>query len=186
MKEGFTTLRCTWQLGCPEEMHPDPTLEMHPDDPDLDIRIETQAAYTSAFQELFRDKPIPKAVGSHCGAQFAVTRDTIRKTKKSDYEWYRYWLWETMLNDDISGRVFEYGWHMIMGQPAVNCPDAATCFCQKFDLCDLDCKEYGCEKRYFFKYGNLPDGWPERGTGTEGWPEKDWFLRPDDSGLPHE
>ncbi|KAH7040587.1 uncharacterized protein B0I36DRAFT_234959 [Microdochium trichocladiopsis] len=172
---GFATLRCSWLLGCPLEIKPDPAATLKWDDPDADQRAKTEAAYAAAFRELFPGKPLPEAVGVHCGAQFAVTRERIRANSRADYVSYRDWLWTTELTDEFSGRVMEYSWHQILGAPAVDCPDAGVCFCEKFGMCDLyECHDYGCEKTYFFKFGELPDGWPEVGSGTDGWPLREW------------
>ena len=87
------------------------------------------------------------------------------------------------LSDEFSGRVMEYSWHQILGQPAVDCPHAGACFCAKFGLCGLDCAEHGCRGRYFFKFGELPPNWPHEGPGTDGWPAKDWYLAEGASGA---
>ena len=63
---------------------------------------------------------------------------------------------------------------VILDQPPVACPHAGECFCKKFGMCDLDCTEHSCAKRYWFKFGELPDSWPDQGPGTDGWPERHW------------
>ena len=172
----FATLRCTWSLGCPREMTPDIHALDKQDDEEADDRAKTEAAYARAFTQLFPGEEIPEAVAVHCGAQFAATRDVIRQRSKEQYMWFRQWLYDTDLPDYLSGRVMEYAWHIILGQPPIACPHAAECFCQKFGLCDLSCEDYGCEKRYWFKFGELPDNWPNEGPGTDGWPEHDWAF----------
>lgn len=74
-------------------------------------RANTEASYAHAFQELFPGETVPDAVGVHCGAQFAVSRDRILDRPQQDYRRYRDWLWETSLEDSISGRIMEYSWH---------------------------------------------------------------------------
>ncbi|KAI1639307.1 hypothetical protein F4809DRAFT_158924 [Biscogniauxia mediterranea] len=174
VKHGFSTLRCSWLLGCPLEIRPDLNAPAKWDDPGADQRAKTEAAYAQAFTQLFPERPLPNAVGVHCGAQFAVTKDRILNTTIEEYKSYRDWLWTTDLTDEFSGRVMEYSWHQILGQPPVDCPHAGTCFCEKFGMCDLKCEDYGCEKTYFFKFGELPKNWPDEGPGTDGWPARNW------------
>ncbi|KXJ97034.1 hypothetical protein Micbo1qcDRAFT_191624 [Microdochium bolleyi] len=175
LSKGFATLRCSWLLGCPLEIKPDPAAKTKWDDPGADQRAKTEAAYAKAFKELFPSKPLPEAVGVHCGAQFATTRERIRANSVADYVSYRDWLWTTELTDEFSGRVMEYSWHLILGAPAVDCPHAGTCFCEKFGMCDLaECHDYGCEKTYFFNFGELPEKWPAEGSGENGWPVTQW------------
>lgn len=174
IKHGFATLRCSWLLGCPLEIRPDLNANVKWDDPEADQRAKTEAVYAVAFGELFPGTPVPEAVGVHCGAQFAVTRDRILGRTVDEYRSYRDWLWATELTDEFSGRVMEYSWHQILGQPPVDCPHAGDCFCEKFGMCDLRCEDYGCEKTYFFHFGELPENWPEEGPGTDGWPLRNW------------
>ncbi|RYP19188.1 hypothetical protein DL765_003503 [Monosporascus sp. GIB2] len=174
VKHGFATLRCSWLLGCPLEIKPDLNADVKWDHPEADQRAKTEAIYARAFTELFPGRPVPDAVGVHCGAQFAVTKERILGTTVEEYKSYRNWLWTTGLTDEFSGRVMEYSWHQILGQPPVDCPHAGECFCQKFGMCDLKCEDYGCEKTYFFNFGELPDNWPEEGPGTDGWPLRNW------------
>ncbi|KAK8004149.1 clathrin heavy chain [Apiospora arundinis] len=176
LSHGFATLRCSWLLGCPLEMRPNLEAAARWDDPGADQRLKTEATYAKAYTQLFPGQPIPEAVGVHCGAQFAVTRERILNRTLEDYKSYRQWLWTTELTDEFSGRVMEYSWHQILGQPAVDCPNAGTCFCAKFGLCDLKCEEHGCKGRYFFNFGELPAKWPEEGTGENGWPDRFWHL----------
>jgi len=140
------------------------------------IRDTTEAAYAAAFAELFPHLPPPRDVGVPCGAQFALSRNAVHSLPRSEYERVRRWLWETPLDDAISGRILEYSWHVLMGKPVVYCPDAHVCFCEKFGLCELSCVgPWGCNKRYQLPmYANLPDGWPEVGPGKDGWPAKGW------------
>ena len=174
-RTGFSTLRCTWELGCPIEMHPNTSLPSRQDDEEADDRTKTEAAYAKAFLELFTDLELPQEVAVHCGAQFGATRERLLRRPREDYERYRQWLLETDLPDYLSGRILEYSWHMILGAPAVYCPEAEQCFCDKFGLCDLkDCAVHGCPNPWHFKYGVLPKGWPEEGPGQDGWVARDW------------
>lgn len=104
-KEGYVSLRCAWDLGCPYEIRPYG---------DLSTTEESKThhrAYKKAFEDLFPGKEIPKTVGSPCCAQFVVTGAKLRERPRSDYIKYREWLIGTKLEDEVSGRMFEYSWH---------------------------------------------------------------------------
>lgn len=186
-QEGFATLRCSWEYGCPAELRPNASLSVSEVDAILaspkewfsggvDDRGKTEAVYARSYAELFGSAaPLPSVVAVHCGAQFAATAATIRRRSREDYIHFRQWLWETDLGDDLSGRIMEYVWHIIFGKESVLCPDAGKCFCEKFGLCKLEgCKESGCDKRFWVHFGVLPEGWPDVGTGQDGWPPKNW------------
>jgi hypothetical protein len=67
----------------------------------------------------FNNTDVPEVVGVPCCAQFAVARWQVWKHPLGDYQHYHKWLMETELEDDISGRVMEYMWHIIFGQNPV-------------------------------------------------------------------
>ncbi|KAH7132168.1 hypothetical protein B0J11DRAFT_219181 [Dendryphion nanum] len=155
-KEGYVNIRCAWSLGCPAEIKP------------LDEEGEHRAAvhaggdYKKAFQILFPGEEVPKHVGVSCCAQFAATKEKIRRRPRADYVRYRKWLLETELGDSISGRILEYSWHIIFGHEAVHCPSAKDCYCKVFGLCGLECPDNGsCSGRYLLPpFASLPRGWP--------------------------
>jgi len=68
---------------------------------------------------LFGSTEIPALIGAPCCAQFAVSREQIRKRPKKEYIRYRQWVLGTELSDAKSGRVMEFLWHVIFGQNAV-------------------------------------------------------------------
>lgn len=166
---GYVALRCTWTMGCPAELHPtSPTRGS-------DDRSQNEAAYGAVFALFFPDTPVPDTVGAHCSSQFAVSRDRIHSRPVLFYEKVRRWLLETDLEDQISGRIVEYMWHIIFGMEAVDCQHAGECFCETFGLCNLTCSESACEKRYRLPmFATIPKGWPEVGPGRDGWPERGW------------
>ncbi|EGX53939.1 hypothetical protein AOL_s00004g598 [Orbilia oligospora ATCC 24927] len=170
-KAGFVPLRCTWTLGCPSELRP-----TNPFATRIDDRSHTEEAYAEAFRQLFPNMTIPDVVGTTCGGQFALAKWKILERPLEDYVRYRQWLMDTPLPDAISGRIFEYSWHIMFGKSYVNCPSAKECFCNTFGLCDLECNSEGeCEKRYILPlYAVMPPGWPQYGPGTDGWPEVGW------------
>lgn len=111
-KVGYANMRCTWVLGCPNEIKPAKSITkleaaLEPGNE----RANTEAAYARAFTELFPGMEVPDEVGIHCGAQFALARWKVLERPKQDYERYRDWLWNTPLHDSVSGRILEYSWH---------------------------------------------------------------------------
>ncbi|KAI9729115.1 MAG: hypothetical protein M1828_000200 [Chrysothrix sp. TS-e1954] len=172
IEQGYANLRCTHAIGCPVELRP------------LDrsmlstySRDRTQAVYARSLRELEPNITVPSAIGVPCGSQFGLDRSTIRSRPKSDYVRYRKWLYAADLDDEISGRVLEYAWHIIVGKDGVHCPTASTCFCGLYGLCDLACSDVGsCQGRFKLpKYAKMPVGWPEDGPGRDGWPESRWW-----------
>lgn len=131
----------------------------------IDPAKTTEIAYPQAFSELFPTIPLPSTIGVACCAQFALTREKIRERRLSDYQRYRKWITETTLDDHVSGRVFEYSWHIIFGKGPVHCPNAGVCYCKTFGLCELECTEEGkCGERWPFPpFATLPSGWPSVG-----------------------
>ncbi|KAM5478287.1 hypothetical protein McanCB56680_006537 [Microsporum canis] len=170
VKTGYTPLRCTWIPGCPVELHP-----LKPVDEGPIVRQQTELAFATVFKTIFPGAEVPAEVGATCSSQFAATREQIMLRPKADYERIRRWLIETELPDDISGRIMEYMWHIIMQKKPVYCPPAGECYCFTFGLCDLKCTPARCEKQYVLPtYAAVPDGWPEKGGGENGWPKPGW------------
>ena len=58
-------------------------------------------------------------IASACCAQFAVSREQVRKRPIEDYIVLRDWLLRTEKNDAKSGRVFEFIWGYVFGKDAV-------------------------------------------------------------------
>ncbi|KAF2502337.1 hypothetical protein BU16DRAFT_554403 [Lophium mytilinum] len=161
-QEGYVNIRCAWSLGCPEEIKPLGQEGEHR------AAVHAGGDYKQAFEVLFPEKEVPKIVGVSCCAQFAVTKEKIRERPKSDYERYREWLLETPLVDSISGRIFEYSWHMVFGKDAVHCPSPKECYCKVFGACDLECEKSSCTGRYILPpFSSLPVGWPSIGWEGE-------------------
>ncbi|KAM3423756.1 hypothetical protein BST61_g1161 [Cercospora zeina] len=167
---GYTSLRCTWALGCPREIEPIIEAAAAPAAPDPQSNSASAGIfYKAAFQQIFPNFTVPETVGTPCCAQFAVTAAKIRERPKADYERVRDWLFETPLSDYLSGRVLEYMWHIIFGQEAVHCPDPEECYCKLYGICGVPCDIFGqCTGVFNMpSYSNLPDGWPEYGWNDE-------------------
>lgn len=107
-KNGYVNLRCIGNPGCPDEVQPfrDPP-EGH---------RTSEHAFPEAWRYMFQTDDVPRIVGVACCGQFAVSKTQVHSRPKSDYERYLKWLRETPLDDEASGRVLEYMWHIIYGQ----------------------------------------------------------------------
>lgn len=110
-ENGYANLRCLHNPGCPDEVQPfrEP----------MDESRTTEVVFAAAWREIFDNKDVPEVVGVACCAQFAVSRQQILKRTKEEYLRMHRWLMNTDLDDQISGRVFEYLWHIIFGQESV-------------------------------------------------------------------
>lgn len=110
-RNGYANLRCIYIPGCPDEIQP------FRDDKEVDRTPER--VFADAWKVFFGNDNVPEVIGAPCCAQFAVSREQVRKRSLRDYLRFRQWLYETELSDEISGRVFEYMWHIIFGQEPV-------------------------------------------------------------------
>lgn len=116
-KEGYISLRCDWYPSCPAEIRP------HKQDgivwgPGIE-RKETERAIAGNWRQIFPGESLPDTLSSQCCAQFAVTRRAILRRPKTDYERMRQWLLDSLLTDEVSGRVFEKVWAYIFTGKAV-------------------------------------------------------------------
>ncbi|CAI7607661.1 hypothetical protein PCG10_006452 [Penicillium crustosum] len=115
---GYLNLRCDWNPGCPDEVQPFRQMAGR----------TTELAFAGAWIRIFNNTDVPEMVATPCCAQFAVTREQVLQRPRSAYESYHDWLMTTELDDETSGRVFEYIWHIIFGQDPVFCPAKAQCY----------------------------------------------------------
>ncbi|OAA74545.1 hypothetical protein LEL_08126 [Akanthomyces lecanii RCEF 1005] len=165
-EQGYVNLRCAWVLGCPVEIRPLADAQAAPDANGIP---HAKHIYAQAFADLFPGVALPSEVGVPCCSQFGVTRETVRARPRDDYVRFREWLLASEMQDAISGRVFEYGWHIIFNKEAVHCPHAGDCYCKQYGMCDRrDCDKESCPGQYHLpKYSNLPQGWPMIGWDGE-------------------
>lgn len=103
---GYVNLRCNWNPGC---------LEAHRNNAHV-----TPEVWKDIFSgtTMDSDQP-PQQVGAACCAQFAVSRDQVKKRPLTDYVQVRDWIVDTERSDAKSGRIMEFLWHVIFGQDAV-------------------------------------------------------------------
>lgn len=114
---GYISLRCDWYPSCPAEVRP-----INQDaivwGPGV-YREQAEEAIAGNWKQLFPSERLPATIASPCCAQFAVTRQTIRRRPKADYLRMREWLIHTMTVDEVSGRVFEKLWAYIFTGDAI-------------------------------------------------------------------
>lgn len=110
-EQGYVNLRCAWVLGCPVEIRPLADAQAAPDANGIP---HAKHIYAQAFADLFPGVALPSEVGVPCCSQFGVTRETVRARPRDDYVRFREWLLASEMQDAISGRVFEYGWHSML------------------------------------------------------------------------
>ena len=127
VREGYMNLRCVWGPGCPDWMHPGALEEKS------EKQEETMLA--RSWGEIFPDDPVPDVLAQPCCAQFAVSRERIRAIPKARFVFYRDWVLRTELSDYISGRVWEYLWHVVFTGENVVCPAEHICYCDGYGLC---------------------------------------------------
>ena len=104
LSSGYVNLRCVHDPGC-SPVH----------------RQKHEHVTAQAWEELFGPSAaaFPAEIGVACCAQFAVSRKQVLLRPKDQYVKFRRWLVDTELDDEKSGRVFEYLWHIIFGMESV-------------------------------------------------------------------
>ena len=117
-RAGYISLRCEWYPSCPAEMQPVNNHLSAVSGPNKYGQGQ-EAAIAGNWKQLFPGVEMPEVIAAPCCAQFAVTRQAIIKRPKSEYERLRDWLLTSLLDDDISGRVFEKLWAYIFTGEAV-------------------------------------------------------------------
>ncbi|KAH7418135.1 hypothetical protein BKA64DRAFT_189956 [Cadophora sp. MPI-SDFR-AT-0126] len=133
-REGYMNLRCHWEPGCPNWMHPGMVEE--------DVGKQEQTMLAKSWSELFPLDPIPNVLAQPCCAQFAVSGDRLRSLPLERYVYLREWLLKTSMSDYFSGRLFEYVWQFIFTGKNVMCPKEHVCYCDGFGIC------FGAETEY--------------------------------------
>lgn len=108
-EHGYANMRCILNPECPEEMQPFREIPNQP----------AEGVFADAWIDLFGGNitSVPHTIATPCCAQFAVSAEQVLKRERHEYIHYRQWLLDTELDDAISGRIFEYLWHIIFGKP---------------------------------------------------------------------
>lgn len=124
---GYMNLRCHWDPGCPDWLHPGAI--------EANTAKKEENLIAAAWTQLFPLDPIPTVLAQPCCAQFAVSRERILATPKQRYVYLRDWIQRTELSDYLSGRVFEYIWQFIFSAAPTHCPSMSACYCDGYGVC---------------------------------------------------
>ncbi|MCJ1287477.1 hypothetical protein MMC26_006829 [Xylographa opegraphella] len=127
MRHGYMNLRCAWEPGCPEWLHPHETGEL--------LTKQEQALLAGSWSELFPLDPLPPVLGQACCAQFAVSRERVLSIPHQRFVFYRDWLLRTPLTDYFSGRIWEFVWQYVFTGNQTYCPAEYACYCDGFGVC---------------------------------------------------
>ena len=134
-EQGYVNLRCTLHPGCVDDATTGSKVILTPDIWNGVFGNSSTPPNWMALQVQSRE-PIKKdpfklsynadhlvhqvpEIRVACCAQFAVARSAVLQRSREDYLSFRQWLLDTDLTDYISGRVFEYLWHIIFGELGV-------------------------------------------------------------------
>jgi hypothetical protein len=124
---GFANLRCVSKTGCTSSHLP---MRNPPDE----FRT-LEVAIPNVWKDLFGNDNVPEKLASPCCSEFAVSRDQIQKRSVEEYLKYWEWLNKAKMDDDTTGLVFEYLWHVIFGKDPEYCPELKSCECDVFGRC---------------------------------------------------
>lgn len=126
-RHGYMNLRCGWDPGCPEWLHPY-------DDAEL-MGKQEQRVLAKVWSELFPLDPLPTNLAQPCCAQFAVSRARVLSIPHGRFVFYRDWLLRTPLTDYYSGRIWEFAWQYVFTGRAAVCPPEHACYCDGYGVC---------------------------------------------------
>ncbi|KAF2000554.1 hypothetical protein P154DRAFT_491705 [Amniculicola lignicola CBS 123094] len=131
VRQGYMNVRCHHEPGCPDWIH------MDRPGGDFDFFHKPEEIYwrKSIWEEIHPGAPLPPTLSGICCAQFVVSRERIRQIPLARFQHYRKWLLETQMDDQFSGRIFEYIWHYIFTGHEVYCPAMNTCYCDGYGFC---------------------------------------------------
>lgn len=127
LRRGYVNLRCEWDPGCPEWLHP-----IHSQ---ASLAKQEEEVLSRCWGELFPTDPVPPFLSQPCCAQFALSKERILSIPMSRYMFYRDWILTTPLSDYISGRIWEYLWQYMFSGEYANCPLEHVCYCDGFGIC---------------------------------------------------
>lgn len=126
-RQGYMNMRCHWDPGCPDWMHPGALEE--------NLYKQEETVLAKSWSELFPLDSIPPVLAQPCCAQFALSKARILAIPLARFTFYRDWLLRTPLSDYISGRVWEYIWQFVFTGENVFCPAQHACYCDGFGVC---------------------------------------------------
>lgn len=131
VRTGYMPARCHLDYGCPD------WIQLARPEVDFDSRAKPEEkSYTiEVWKQLHPGELVPHALSQPCCAQFAVSRERILANPIQRYIHYRSWLIQTELDDQTSGRIFEYTWQYIFTRQHQYCPETHVCYCSGYGIC---------------------------------------------------
>lgn len=127
LRQGYVNMRCRWEPGCPEYLHPTNKQET--------LTRQEEMMASKCWAELFPLEALPPFLAQACCAQFALSRERILSIPLSQFIYYRDWVLTTPVSDYISGRIWEYLWHFIFTGNTSYCPAEYRCYCETYGIC---------------------------------------------------
>ncbi|KAK4219627.1 hypothetical protein QBC37DRAFT_382384 [Rhypophila decipiens] len=125
--QGYVNLRCWWDPGCPDHIHPFAS--------ETDDLVPEERIFRDAWLDIFPWRDIPPSISHTCCSQFALSKERIRAVRLSEYVRLRDWILGTDLEDSVSGRVFEYIWQVVWTGYEILCPVEWVCYCMGYGIC---------------------------------------------------
>jgi hypothetical protein len=150
-REGYMNLRCHWNPGCPDWLHPSEV--------EWDGNKQEQLLFAPAWKQLFPHHPVPDVLSQPCCSQFAASRATLLALPRQRYIEMRDWIQGTDLADEDSGRVFEYCWQFMFHNSTTFCPDPRVCYCDGYGVCFEEQKDWDEYFEVQDRHGERMDEW---------------------------
>ncbi|KAM7195275.1 Protein of unknown function (DUF3431) domain containing protein, partial [Rhypophila sp. PSN 637] len=159
--QGYVNLRCWWDPGCPDHIHPFAS--------EIDNLVPEERIFREAWLDIFPWRDIPPSISHTCCSQFALSKERIRAVRLGEYVRLRDWILGTDLEDSVSGRVFEYIWQVVWTGYEILCPVEWVCYCMGYGICfgeglkKIDGKEEEEERnqRGYEEYSVKRDEWTD-------------------------
>ena len=148
---GYFNLRCHHEPGCPNWLHTNATEE--------NVNRKEEVVFAKIWQGLHPGTSMPPVLSAPCCSQFAASRDRLRSIPLSEWKRYRDWLIKVDMNDELSGRVWEYSWHYILTGQAELCPSMHDCYCTGFSVCFPSKQRFEAWFALHEGLTNLEKGW---------------------------
>lgn len=127
LRQGYVNMRCKWDPGCPEWLHPTNKQET--------LTRQEEMMASKCWAELFPLEAPPLFLAQACCAQFALSKERILSIPLSRFIYHRDWVLTTPLSDYISGRIWEYLWHFLFTGSSSYCPTEHRCYCETYGIC---------------------------------------------------
>jgi len=129
-KTGYLNLRCASKSACLTTILP---LRAPPDE-----YRTMEVVMPKAWAALFPNTTMPEKIAAPCCAEFAVSRNQVRKRGVDEYRAFWGWLNQVKMDDETAGLVMEALWHVIFGKGPVDCEEdvgVRECACDVYGRC---------------------------------------------------